>query len=147
MHSKEDDSQEQLILPLVNRAGEYQEPAFVVLSESETGSCGIRLQFSQGVLEEQGENYFDVLVNIRNRLETYGFYLGCAGASRGYYPSGMSKSMGTGRQVYRLYPGRVAKLSDLVDLFATDPSLEPATVKEQVQEYQDWFLSLSHQRK
>lgn len=106
------------------------------------GEERLSLRFGNREITQSHENIWDALCAIRRELESEGMLLGCYGASRDCYPSGMSLSMGGGSQVYRLRLGQQARQADLVDLLDTGPDVLPATVKEQAQFYAQWVASL-----
>lgn len=106
------------------------------------GEERLSLRFGNREITHSRENVWDALCAIRRELEIEGMLLGCYGASRDCYPSGMSLSMGGGGLVYRLFLGRSARQADLVDLLDTGPDVLPATMEEQAQFYSGWMASL-----
>lgn len=88
------------------------------------------------------EDYFSALVTIRHVLEEEGLLIACYGSSRNVYPSPMLQSMGNGLRAYKLALGLPARQSDIVNIFDTDPDVEPAMVHEQEAFYKDWLSSL-----
>jgi hypothetical protein len=69
-----------------------------------------------------GYDLFDALTTLRRSLESDGWLICCAGASRDVYPSGMSRQMSGGRAAYRHVTGRQPGQADLVDILdAVDP--------------------------
>lgn len=49
--------------------------------------------------------------------------------------------MGAGLKAYKLVVGRHAKMSDLVEIFASGPGVIPASVAAQEQFFRDWLAS------
>jgi len=77
---------------------------------------------------------------LRQYLEAKGYLLLCAGARRDVVPSGMSRSMGGGRQAYVIRPGKQA--TELVDIFDyAEPALV-GTVQQQREYVEAWWASL-----
>jgi hypothetical protein len=54
----------------------------------------------------------------------------------------MIRSMGSGEQAYRLRLGHPARMEDLVEIFASNPEVVPASVGEQEEFYRKWLESL-----
>lgn len=88
-------------------------------------------------------DYFATLALVRRDLEAEGWLLSCYGASRHVYPSAMSRDMALGLKAYKTYLGQPGGPDDMVDIFATGPDVEPATVDEQKAFHEQWFRSLS----
>ena len=57
------------------------------------------------MLEKEGDNYFDTLIDLRVELEKLDIKLLCKGCCKNIYPSGMLLSMGAGRKAYTLIFG------------------------------------------
>ncbi|MCR4803173.1 MAG: hypothetical protein K5895_09245 [Lachnospiraceae bacterium] len=49
------------------------------------------------MLEKEGDNYFETLIELRRELEKMDIKLLCKGGCENVYPSGMILNMGTGR--------------------------------------------------
>lgn len=86
-------------------------------------------------------DYFASLALVRRDLEAEGWLLGCYGASKNVYPSGMCRDMGGGLSAYKLQLGQRARTMDLVDIFDTGPDVEPATVDDQADFNRRWLAS------
>lgn len=89
-----------------------------------------------------GEDLFDVLCQLRQRLEKEGFKLLCNAARKDAYPSRMAREMGGGRKIYLLHAGEQARREDLVDVFEPATFEQVATVLEQRAAYKSWLRSL-----
>jgi len=80
---------------------------------------------------------------IRRSLEQSSWHLLCYGASKNVYPSGMSRGMGSrGHMAYKLQFGQQARMADLVNIFDTGPDVQPASVAEQQEYFEEWLRSL-----
>ena len=93
--------------------------------------CRIRLIGLEREFEGAGPDFFEALCRLREQLEPSRRVLVCYGASRNVWPSGMCRDMGTGLRAYRLTSGTQTSAEDLVDILATGPDVQPATVAEQ----------------
>lgn len=102
----------------------------------------IRFLYNDLVLKKRGDNFFDVLLNLREELEKYGIQLLCKGCCKNVYPSGMLLSMGEGRRAYTLTLGEQAKMESLVDIFAPCSREEYSTIEAQLQFFEKWTCSL-----
>jgi hypothetical protein len=89
------------------------------------------------------DNYFLALQDIRCQFESRNLQIIYNGAGKNVFPSTTQMSMGSGRKAYKLYIGLQAKLSDVVDNFQYDESLDFVSVDMQVQFYNDWIKCLS----
>ena len=108
--------------------------------------CNISLRYNGKEITAAEDDYFEALCSIRLSLENEGLFPHCYGASRNAYPSPMSRSMGGGIQIYKLRLGEPAKMIDLVYIFDESPDMEPVTVLEQQQFFQEWIMSLSREK-
>jgi hypothetical protein len=118
---------------------------FRLWDESPDNRDAVRLELSFGertVVADSDVGYFDALCQLRKTIEGEGFRLMCFGASKGVYPSAMSRSMGVGDKAYRLEMGRAAAMKDLVSIFDTDSSVIPTTVAEQRAYFEEWLENL-----
>jgi hypothetical protein len=104
-----------------------------------TQACALELIFAERRWARTSSDYFDALCLIRRDLEEDGWLLSCYGASREVYPSAMARDMGLGRKAYKTQLGRHARSSDLVDILATGPDVQPATVDEQAEFHRRWI--------
>lgn len=86
------------------------------------------------------EGFFHALRSLRLELEKDKILLHCFGASEDVYPSGMQVSFG-GTKAYRRRLGAPALLKDVVDIFASDDSVKPATVAQQEKFRERWLAS------
>jgi len=107
--------------------------------------CSLELCFEGNTLAASGSDFFEALVGIRKQLEPAGLLLQVYGSSRNVWPSGMSRSMGLGKAGYRMTMGKQALKQDMVNIFATGPDLDPATVAEQERFKDEWFASLGRE--
>ena len=94
------------------------------------------------MIQKQGDNYFDTLIEIRKDLEKQNIKLLCKGCSKYVYPSAMLLSMGTGEKAYVLTYGKRAKMESLVNIFDSCSVDEYATIQEQLEYYKGWIKSL-----
>jgi hypothetical protein len=118
---------------------------FVLWDESSENLGAVRLELSfneRRIVADSDVGYFDALCKIRTVIEPEGYRLCCFGASKGVYPSGMSRSMGTGDKAYRLEMGKPALAKDLVSIFDTDVSVVPVGSEEQRVFFNMWVESL-----
>lgn len=90
----------------------------------------------------KSENFFYALLNLRKRLENKNIQIICNGAAKNIYPSPMQMSMGSGRTAYKLYIGKQASNSDIVDIFDYDEDLEVTNIEEQSKYYEEWLKSI-----
>ena len=84
-------------------------------------------------------DYFEALCTLHVPLEARGIFPHCYGASRNVYPSGMGRDMGAGLRAYKLKIGVAASIQDLVSIFDTGDDVEPATLHEQRQFFEQWL--------
>jgi hypothetical protein len=106
------------------------------------GACVLTLTHQGRVHTAEASDYFEALCRVREVLEQDGARLLCYGASRDVYPSGMARDMGSGLRAYRTSMGHRASGSDLMDIFATGPDVQPATVEEQRRYRDEWLVSI-----
>jgi hypothetical protein len=119
--------------------------SFYLWDESPGDPDSVRLELSfqgRSVTADSGVGYFDALAHIRQQIEPDGYRLLCFGASKGVYPSGMSRSMGVGDKAYKLEMGKATVTKDLVSIFDSDASVVPATLEEQQASFDEWMESL-----
>ncbi len=114
----------------------------VVLTETESGACQMLMTCDEWTLESTAEDWFDAFCAIRRDLETRELLPACYGAHLQAFPSGMSRSMGGGRKLYRLTLGKQALTKDLVGLFDAGDDVIPSTVDAQHQFFDQWIDSL-----
>lgn len=120
---------------------EQNKNAVIELTE---GEDSVTIKFSLGklLLEKVGDNYFDTLIKLRKELEKSNIKLLCKGCCKNVYPSGMLLCMGAGRNAYTLIYGEQAKMDSLVDIFASCSVDEYASIKEQLEYFEEWTCSL-----
>lgn len=113
--------------------------------ELENGDSVARLTLSipDCTLNESSERgFFDALRRIRLILEKRNILVCCFGGSENVYPSPMQESMGLALLAYRNQHGRQALSADIVNIFDTDDSIKPTTVKDQEDFHRRWLSSL-----
>lgn len=115
--------------------------ALIELTENENG-VEIKFSLDELVLKKEGDNYFETLIKIRQELEKKNIKLLCKGCSYNVYPSAMILDMGTGRKAYTLTHGEQAKMDSLVDIFDSCLLEEYATIKQQLEYFEKWTISL-----
>lgn len=81
-------------------------------------------------------------MDLRRELEKNEIQIICNGAAKNVYPSRMQLSMGTGIKAYKMYIGKQAKMSDVVNIFDCDGELEFVKIEEQSNFYNEWLRSL-----
>lgn len=115
--------------------------ALIELTENEDT---VEIKFSLGelVLEKEGDNYFETLIELRQELEKMNIKLLCKGCCKNVYPSGMLLNMGAGRKAYTLICGEQAKMNSLVDIFDSCSIEEYATIEQQSEYFEKWTMSL-----
>lgn len=96
-----------------------------------------------GVMNFSGVDLFEILIQLRLRLEEDGYVLLCNAARKDAYPSRMAREMGGGRRLYVLKHGVHARRADLVDALEPASWDQVATVSEQRDFYESWVRSLS----
>jgi len=112
------------------------------LLEDELGeSCTLKLIWRGGEATASADDFFEALCAVRLQLEEEGLLLFCYGASLNVYPSGMARSMASGKMAYRMQAGKHARKADLVDIFSEGPDVIPATVARQREYFNDWVAS------
>jgi len=98
------------------------------------------LDFEKSMACFREKDLYDGLQALREYLEARGYQLLCAGARPDVVPSGMSRSMGGGRQAYVIRPGK--QPTELVDIFDyAEPALV-GTVQQQREYVESWRTSL-----
>ena len=120
--------------------GEDDEVA-TLTTENRGGVCHITFRYRGRVIEASADDYFDALRQIRLNLDTERLIPFCYGASLNVFPSGMSRSMGSGLKAYRLTVGHPALTKDLVSIFDSGHDVIPASVANQKQYFDDWIQS------
>jgi hypothetical protein len=100
----------------------------------------LKLRFIHGEVIGSALDYFEAMCQIRNTLEADGWRPLCYGSSRNVYPSGMARDMGRGLKASKMELGRQA--TDCVSIFDYGPDVQPSTVEEQKQFWQEWLRSI-----
>ena len=117
--------------------GEDEEAVFTLIEEGD--ACRLRCEYRGKSIESVRSDYFQALCDIRERMAEDRLIPFCYGASLNVFPSGMARDMGQGLKAYRLTPGKHAKMSDLVEIFAAGSDIIPAFVEPQEQFFRDWI--------
>jgi hypothetical protein len=116
--------------------------AELTYGERDSESCWVRVAYAAQSFVGEGSDYFDALVALRRQLEALSILIRVNGAGQNVWPSGMSRSMGSGIQAYRMTLGSQARTVDLVHIFECSTGIEPATITEQERFRDQWFASL-----
>ena len=114
----------------------------VVRLYDDSDDCRLELSFDGQSFAATGDDFFESFSSIREQLEPMGLLPKCYGAHLRAFPSGMSRGMGGGVQIYRFTLGSQARTKDLIHMFKTDDEVQPATVKEQRAFHDQWIASL-----
>lgn len=121
--------------------GEDEETA-TLTTEDSSEVCHIAFRYRGRIIEANAADYFDAFCQIRLQLEPERLIPFCYGASLHVFPSGMSRSMGSGLKAYRLSAGRQALTKDLVSIFDSGPDIIPSFVANQEEYFDEWIQSL-----
>lgn len=119
--------------------------AFLMWEEAPDAPDAVRLELSfeaRAFSADSDEGYFEALSRIRQVIEPEGYRILCFGASKGVYPSRMSRTMGAGDKAYKLEMSRAATMKDIVSIFDMDDSVVPVTLREQQAYFEEWLASL-----
>ena len=127
---------------LIGKTGEGSEGVFIVDEDEDTDQCRLTFQFPGGEVTVKALDYFKAMCQIRTELETKGWRPVCFGSAQNVYPSNMARDMGRGLKAYKMELGRRATTADLVRIIDTAPHLQPVSVEEQRQFYEQWLQSL-----
>ena len=102
-------------------------------------------QDGSALYSTSGADLFDCIVQLRESyLEPQSMRLKCQASRRNVLPSGMSRSMSSGRKAYAVQLGKPARRTDMVDIL--DPienEADLATVAEQREFAELWKASLA----
>ena len=110
-----------------------------LLVEEKLGDkCNLKCSYRRKEISASENDFFEALCRIRSALETEGLLLFCYGASLNVYPSGMARSMASGKVAYTMKAGKHATKSDLVSIYAEGPDVIPATVAQQREYFNAW---------
>ncbi|MGY4313770.1 hypothetical protein [Bradyrhizobium sp. JR3.5] len=121
--------------------GHNDESALFTLFE-ERDDCRLRCEYRDKTVERTATDFFQALCDVRGLLAKDGLIPFCYGASLNVYPSGMARDMGQGLKAYKLTVGRQAKMSDLVEIFASGADVIPVSVAAQERFFHEWLASL-----
>jgi hypothetical protein len=102
--------------------------------DSELGR--VDLQFLDKSFTGSDASFNYALNRIREEIEQQGVLLKCYGASRNVHASGMSSSMGRGGFAYIMDPNVDAD-KRLVSIFDSGPDVDPCTIEEQRQFFEE----------
>lgn len=122
---------------LVRAGGRIEIAEFVL--EHDPPPVRLTLRRWGGTLTREAHDFFDALREIRVELEKEGILVNCYGASRNVHPSGMQRSVGLGKQAYKLVAGKPRE--ETVHIFDSGPDVDPCTVLEQMEFYRTWSAS------
>lgn len=111
---------------------------FFLSEDPNSDRISLKLEFEDQCIIKAADDYFEAMCEIRRELEKNNLKLNCYGASKNVYPSGMCRDMGMGLKAYKMRLGIHVRMSDLVIIFETGPDVEPATVEEQHNFFQQW---------
>ena len=115
---------------------------FILNEEEDDDLCHLSFEYPGGKIAAEELDYFEAMCQIRRELEAVGWRPICYGSSKCVYPSGMCRDMGRGLKAYKLRFGHPARLEDLVGIFETGPDIEPCSVAEQRQFFDQWVQSM-----
>jgi hypothetical protein len=127
---------------LVHLIGRGDEETAMVTTDERDEICHITFEYRGRSISADARDFFDALSEIRIQLEPEQLIPFCYGASLNVFPSGMSRSMGSGLKAYRLTMGHQALAKDLVFIFDAGPDIIPASVVRQKKYFDDWIKSL-----
>jgi hypothetical protein len=127
---------------LIGKTGESSQGVFIVDEDEDTDQCRLTFQYPGGEITVEALDYFEAMCQIRTNLETKGWRPVCFGSAQNVYPSNMARDMGRGLKAYKMEIGRRATTADLVRIFDAASDLQPVSVEEQRQFYEQWLLSL-----
>ncbi len=99
----------------------------------------IEATWSGAVHRIEGRDFLSCLQELRARLEAEDRLLCCQGARGDAGPSGMTRQMSNGRQMYVHPEGRDPSSDDLVDIFAPADCTLVVTVEEQKRRHFEWI--------
>lgn len=135
---------EQFVVPLLRPDGTYL-LSTALLTELDNDDCHIEITWDDHRLESTSNDFFDAFCLIRHELWKSKLLPTCYGAHLHAFPSGMARSMGGGRKLYRLTLGKQALTKDLVQLFDAGEDVIPSTVDDQRQFFDEWVGSLGRE--
>jgi hypothetical protein len=114
----------------------------VSLVEERVGeACNLKCLYREKEVSATADDFFEALCKVRSALEAEGLLLFCYGASLNVYPSGMARSMASGKVAYKMQAGKHATKADLVSIYAEGSDVIPATVAQQREYFNAWVSS------
>ncbi|MBX3628021.1 MAG: hypothetical protein KF892_23635 [Rhizobacter sp.] len=121
--------------------GGADDEAASLVAEEDGEVCKLACSYRGKVTTASADDFFEALCLIRQELETEGLLLFCYGGSLNVYPSGMTRSMASGKVAYKMQVGRQATKEDLVSIYAEGADVIPATVSQQREFFNEWVSS------
>jgi hypothetical protein len=136
--------EEILQIKLRNNTGKIVDSKLYLYEEAPNNKEYVKLElnYNDETFESSAENYFDALINLREKLEKKSIQILCRGANKNVYPSAMQLNMGTGRNAYMLTMHKQARQQDVVDIFEFSKIDECVSVLEQSEFFNLWAESL-----
>lgn len=125
--------------------GGYEQADLVTETEADGYTLRIHLGELGDVTSSAGD-LFECLAQVRRQVDPKGLRLLVNGARRDTWASGMSRSMGGGREAYVLQLGRPSQMEHLVNIFDPAPESEIASVDQQQAFMREWMESISSSR-
>jgi hypothetical protein len=122
--------------------GGADEETAIVTADERDELCHVTLEHHGRSISANADDFFEALARVRIQLESDHLIPFCYGASLNVFPSGMTRSMGSGLKAYRLTMGSQALAKDLVSIFDSGPDIIPASVARQKEYFNDWIASL-----
>ncbi len=139
-----DSDTEQFVVSLQRPDGTYL-LSTVLVTELDNDDFHIAITWDDHRLESTADDFFEAFCLIRHELWKSNLLPACYGAHLHAFPSGMSRSMGGGRKLYRLTLGKQALTKDLVKLFDAGDDVIPSTVEDQRRFFDNWVESLGRE--
>jgi len=127
---------------LIHLIGGTDDETATLTADERDEVCHITFEYRGRSISASAEDFFDALSQVRIQLEPERLIPFCYGASLNVFPSGMSRSMGSGLKAYRLTMGRQALAKDQVLIFDSGADVIPASVARQKEFFDDWIKSL-----
>ena len=131
------DEESYRVIMLDSNGGTIQ-GTFLLTEDPSSDRISLKLEFEGQCIVKTADDYFEAMCEIRRELEKKNLKLNCYGASKNVYPSGMCRDMGMGLKAYKMRLGIHVRMSDLVAIFETGTDVEPSTVEEQHNFFQQW---------
>jgi hypothetical protein len=121
--------------------GGADDESALLLAEQAGNRCNLKCIYRGKEAYATADDFFEALSIIRLHLEAEGLLLFCYGASLNVYPSGMARSMASGKFAYKMRVGKHATKTDLVSIYAEGPDVIPASVANQREYFHAWVAS------